>query len=86
MIAKSDPATPSSDDRAQRRWFIGIAITLLFGMFGAVMAVLAYTNNSSAPAASGAARGTAPSPGSAATAVPAEKPDRDHRGKDRSHK
>ena len=41
--------SPPSDDRAQRRWLIGVAITLVFGVFGAVMAVLAYTNSTSAP-------------------------------------
>ena len=90
MISKSD--APPSDDRAQRRWLIGIGITLLFGTFGAVMAVLAYTNSSNTPAPRGAARVSAPTPGSAVPAVapaPAptpDKPDEDRERKDHGRK
>ncbi|HUS28212.1 MAG TPA: hypothetical protein VMZ53_06880 [Kofleriaceae bacterium] len=49
MDPQTDSASARSDAGAQRRWLIGIAITVVFGIFGAVMALLAYTNSSSAP-------------------------------------
>lgn len=61
--------TPPGDDHssgpgalADRRWLIGIAISLVFGIFGAVMAVLSYTERNDAPA---------PRPGPAAPAATA---------------
>lgn len=65
----------------QRRWLIGIAITVTFGVFGAVMAVLAYTRNTSST--------TPPARAPAVTAPPVATPDRPTRddktrdGKDR---
>ena len=67
----------------QRRWLIGIAITVTFGVFGAVMAVLAYTRSTPTPTP---ARGPVTAPAVKAPAAP--KPDRpapneDRGGKDR---
>ena len=43
MISKDDDRSPPERDRtANRRWMIGIAVTLVFGTFGAVMALLSY--------------------------------------------
>lgn len=51
--------TASDDARASRRWLIGIGITLAFGIFGAVMAVLGYSSKSTEPAAGPAATAAA---------------------------
>lgn len=80
MSRERDTATPEA--RAHRRWLIGLAITITFGLFGAVMAVLAYTKingapsparRSSAPAAR--PRGSAaPTPAAPAASTPAPAP------------
>ena len=55
--------TASDDDaRANRRWLIGIGITLAFGIFGAVMAILGYSSKSTEPAAGPAATAAADAP------------------------
>ncbi len=66
MISKDDDRSPPERDRtANRRWMIGIVVSLVFGFFGAVMAVLSYldrdrpatiyrTRGPGAPAAPGA--------------------------------
>ncbi|GEM_PF-1499005 len=51
-IDNKEPST--AIEREDRRWLIGIAITLSFGIFGVVMALLSYsshTSESSAPPA-----------------------------------
>ncbi|MBA3456919.1 MAG: hypothetical protein H0T42_27770 [Deltaproteobacteria bacterium] len=54
-----------SETSANRRWLIGLSITVLFGVFGAVMAYLAYADrNSSRPAASSPASKPASEPAS----------------------
>lgn len=51
---------PAPSLLADRRWLIGICISIAFGLFGAVMALLGY-----------AERRTAPEPGAAPAAAPA---------------
>ena len=41
---------PSNGDASDRRWLIGIAVSIFFGLFGAVMAVLAYRDRGHDPA------------------------------------
>ncbi len=50
----TDPAPPRAtraDALADRRWLIGIGVTILFGLFGVVMALLAYRDRTPSPAA-----------------------------------
>lgn len=57
--------------RAHRRWLITIAITVMFGGFGAVMAYLSYVNNSkSAVSSPGRSRSPSKSPATAPTVAP----------------
>ena len=74
---RTNDATSPNDVRAHRRWLIGLTITVVFGMFGAVMALLAY-NNTLQPAARarpGASRPkTAPATTPPAAATPAPTP------------
>jgi hypothetical protein len=65
--------TSRSEASAHRRWIIGIAISVVFGTFGAVMAVLAYRNASSHTRAGGATETVSPR-GSTAPAAPAPEP------------
>ena len=71
MISKDDDRSPPERDRtANRRWMIGLVISLVFGIFGAVMALLSYMdkdgpttiyrNRKSPPAAPSAAPGASP--------------------------
>lgn len=53
-----DPTRAKLDARASRRWMIGILITVVFGAFGVVMAVLSYMDRDR-PAPAGA---SSPSP------------------------
>ena len=46
MAVKPDGAPPNSEAAAHRRWLITIAITILFGTFGAVMTYLSYAKSS----------------------------------------
>ena len=67
---------------ADRRWFIGVAISLVFGLFGVVMALLAYADrNKPAPVAEPSAASTtvakptmAPAGPTKPTAAPAATP------------
>jgi len=58
MSPPSDRAA-ASEARDHRRWLIGLGITLAFGMFGVIMALLSYSQRTppgvSAPARSPAA-------------------------------
>jgi hypothetical protein len=45
-----DAASTAGDGGANRRWFIGIGISLVFGLFGAVMALLSYADRTTPPA------------------------------------
>jgi hypothetical protein len=79
MSPQREPTSAPSDARAQRRWLIGLAITVLFGIFGAVMAVLAYRDSTSSPGARAPAGTTAPAPTGAAPSAP------DSPGEGKSH-
>jgi hypothetical protein len=59
-----------------RRWLIGVAISIVFGVFGAVMALLSYAHRTAAP--DGAAA-PAPSPAAAGD-------DNASRGRGRKHR
>jgi hypothetical protein len=50
MSNEDDKASPSIGAPEQRRWLIGIGISLLFGIFGAVMALLNYSDRTKASA------------------------------------
>ena len=62
-MATERDVTSRADARAHRRWIIGIAITVVFGVFGAVMALLAYTKMEPGPAMSQPGRSGAARPG-----------------------
>jgi len=84
MSLRGDATSTPADGRAQRRWLIGLGITLVFGVFGAVMAVLAYTNDASAPVTRGADK-SAPAPRqSTAPAAPDPEPSRG-KAQDKDH-
>jgi hypothetical protein len=57
MSSTSDERAPARDPRESRRWLIGIAISVFFGLFGVVMALLSYSERGK-PSATGA--GAAP--------------------------
>ncbi|CAN5790851.1 hypothetical protein BH11MYX2_BH11MYX2_07750 [soil metagenome] len=78
MGPQTEDASSRGEARAHRRWLIGISITVVFGIFGAVMALLAYTNAKSAPPRP---RGAIPS-GTSAPAVAAPAPSDEPRGKE----
>jgi hypothetical protein len=67
----NDPVS-AADARDSRRWLIGVGISLVFGLFGVVMALLAYSERTRASAQPGA---HAPSP-RGAEAQPAKRIDR----------
>jgi hypothetical protein len=71
MEVKPDGARPNSEAAAQRRWLITIAITILFGTFGAVMTYLSYAKDAKPSSRSNATSGV---PSAAPAAAPAEKP------------
>ena len=52
------------DARDNRRWLIGVGISVAFGLFGVVMALLSYSRHTpaaaAAPTAHGPAAGTTP--------------------------
>jgi len=78
MSTKEEETAPSTDALKNRRWLIGIGISVFFGLFGVVMALLSYSQKAKDPA----------SPASTATLAPrpAEAPGGHGRGKDRDHK
>jgi hypothetical protein len=63
-MSPSSERAAASEARDQRRWLIGLGITLVFGMFGVIMALLSYSERNrpgaSSPAQSPAARHTEP--------------------------
>jgi hypothetical protein len=44
-----DEQPPGPNPREDRRWLIGMAISLFFGLFGAVMALLNYSERTKTP-------------------------------------
>ena len=60
MTNKGDEAAPARDAE-HRRWLISIAISVVFGIFSAVMAWLSYSARSKGPAPSAAPITRAPS-------------------------
>jgi hypothetical protein len=75
----SDRDEPSSaiDARDNRRWLIGVGISLVFGLFSVVMALLSYSTRAkpSGPPATNAS----PTPGAAAEPARREKARGDRR-------
>lgn len=64
MSTKTDePAPTTASAPEHRRWLIGVGISIFFGLFGVVMALLTYSD-----------RGKPPPPPAAATAVPRAEP------------
>ncbi len=51
----NDSSEQRSRERDDRRWLIGVGISVGFGLFGVVMALLSYSHRSS-PASAPAAR------------------------------
>jgi len=43
MSTRPSEGSPSSDATENRRWLIGISISIVFGIFGVVMALLSYS-------------------------------------------
>jgi hypothetical protein len=70
MSDQPDGASPA-EAAAHRRWLITLAITVLFGGFGAVMAYLSYANSSKPAASSPRSPGRSPSKSPAAAPTPA---------------
>ncbi|MDQ3368835.1 MAG: hypothetical protein M3680_25710 [Myxococcota bacterium] len=80
MSPPRDAASPSTDAAAKRRWMIGIILSLMFGLFGAVMAWLNYA----ARTKSAATRGARPTAEPASTPDPAPRaPPGQGKGKDK---
>jgi len=63
MSTDRDERSANLDARDNRRWFIGVGISVVFGLFGAVMALLSYSSRkpttSPAPKTSPTPRGEA---------------------------
>lgn len=70
---------PKSNVLSDRRWLIGIGISIAFGLFGAVMALLSYADRNEKHAPLGAPAATAP----ATTGEAASKPEPNGRGRGR---
>jgi hypothetical protein len=54
MSDSSEQRSRELDARDNRRWLIGVGISVAFGIFGVVMALLSYAHRSSPAAAPGA--------------------------------
>jgi hypothetical protein len=87
MTVKPDGAPPSSEAAAHRRWLVTIAITILFGTFGAVMTYLSYAKSSTKPSRSSsdapAAAPTEPRTEAPSAEAPREGDDKPDKGKDK---
>ena len=62
MHDSGDNRGSALDARDNRRWLIGVGISVAFGLFGVVMALLSYSRYTPAAAAVPAAHGPAASP------------------------
>ena len=49
MSTDRDERPAKLDARDNRRWFIGVAISIVFGLFGVVMALLSYSARTPTP-------------------------------------
>ncbi len=58
MSDSSEQRSRELDARDNRRWLIGVSISVAFGLFGVVMALLSYSHRSS------------PAPGAAPARIP----------------
>jgi hypothetical protein len=86
MNDSADHRVAELDARDNRRWLIGVGISVAFGLFGVVMALLSYSHHraSAPPAAANtptAHRGAANTP--AAPAPAAESEDRERKPRSR---
>lgn len=75
MTTQQDDAARRAEATSQRRWLIGVAITVVFGGFGVVMALLSYADHTKAPTPGASSPSREPSP------APADEP----RGKGKGH-
>jgi len=78
MTTNNNDPLSAADVRDGRRWLIGLGISLAFGLFGVVMALLAYSERTKASAPPTARVPTRP--------VPVVEPERDLRRKRDRHK
>jgi hypothetical protein len=74
MTITPDGAPVDSQGAAHRRWLITMTITVLFGVFGAVMAYLSYANSSKPAAVTPNRSPSKKSPSTAPTAAPPTAP------------
>lgn len=74
MTTNPNDAVSAADARDSRRWLIGVGISVAFGLFGVVMALLAYSERTRSPAQPAA---HVPSP-HGADAEPAKRINRRH--------
>ncbi len=56
MSDSSEQRSRELDARDNRRWLIGVSISVAFGLFGVVMALLSYSHRSSATPGAAPAR------------------------------
>ena len=69
MSTDKDEAAACIEARDNRRWLIGIGISLVFGIFGVVMALMSYSLRSDPGAPAGNARPGTNTPGPGAAPV-----------------
>ncbi len=82
MNDSGDQRLSALDRRDNRRWFIGLGISVGFGLFGVIMTLLSYSNRTPAAGATPAAQragGNAP-----AGRTRAEPADREHKPRNRN--
>jgi hypothetical protein len=72
MSDSSDERSRRLDARDNRRWLIGVGISVAFGLFGVVMALLSYAHRTS-PATPRAAAAPAPAARAPASKAPDER-------------
>jgi hypothetical protein len=65
MSTKDKETAPGTRAPEGRRWLIGISISIVFGLFGVVMALLSYSQKAKDPASPAATSTVAPPPAEA---------------------
>ena len=65
MSTKDEETAPRTQAPENRRWLVGIGITVFFGLFGVVMALLSYSHRANDPASPAATATVAPRPAEA---------------------